>query len=561
MAFECLAGTEKVEDSSCFYVKASGVSTNSKVRFGSLSGSSGDEKLAEVTEKIAVLEVSSTAGLKKGSGDWGDLRPLLSDEVVPNWRRSITDLPAALVSEILDCLDAKELGILSCVSTSLYSIASEHHAWKEFYHERWGLPVGSLAVPGLGCPDKTSWKEMFVEREFRSKTFLGRYNIEMLRGHAEGVHSVFLLASVKLAFTGGYDSIVRMWDIEEGLCVASSRSLGCTIRAVAADTKLLVAGGTEGFIHGWRASEGVTHMFDLRGCFTQNNEFRLWGHDGPVSCLALDLSRIYSGSWDMSVCVWDRATLKLLKVLRHNDWVWGLVPHDTTIACTAGPDVYIWDTDGGNLSTLIRHAHAGETYAVARSRTGEFLFSGGQDGKIHMFEVGRRVMPDYLHVATWVPHTGHINCLAFEFPWLVSASSDGKIALIDVRKLLNSDKHSKAKKFSKVNTIDPTKVEPPQRMLHGFGGLFSVDIGADRILCGGEDGVVRIWNFEQALEIEKRAHALRHIKLENRMRRRRLQLDMNSKSSRTEQCSIAAKNSVASDGSGLWRRKPGKAAS
>ena len=61
-------------------------------------------------------------------------------------------------------------------------------------------------------------------------------------------------------------------------------------------------------------------------------------------------------------------------------------------------------------------------------------------------------------------------------------------------------------------------MEPPQRMLHGFkSNLFSVDIGAERIVCGGEEGVVRIWNFTEALEIERRARALRGIRLDNRM--------------------------------------------
>lgn len=149
------------------------------------------------------------------------------NEVVSDCR-SITELPPALISEIFNCLEPKELGIVSCASTLLYRIASEHHIWNEFYCERWGEPIL--------C--EKSWKELFVEREFRSKTFMGRYTIDMLYGHTEDVRTVFVLSSKKLVFTSGYDQIVRMWDLEEGLSIASSSPLSCTIRAVAADSTL-----------------------------------------------------------------------------------------------------------------------------------------------------------------------------------------------------------------------------------------------------------------------------------------------------------------------------------
>ncbi|WJZ89499.1 hypothetical protein VitviT2T_008717 [Vitis vinifera] len=471
-----------------------------------------------------------------------------------HYRRLITDLPSALISEILNCLDPKELGVVSCVSTVLNRLASEHSVWKDFYCERWGAPVVS------GFSDEKSWRELFVEREFRSKTFRGRFSIDVLYGHTEAVRAVFLLASAKLIFTSGYDSIVRMWDMEEGLSIACSRPLGCTIRAVAADKKLLLAGGSDGFIHCWRAVEGLSCLFDLVGSQNLSTEFRIWEHEGPVTCLALDIKRIYSGSWDMTVRIWDRSSFKVVKVLRHTDWVWGLVPRDTTVASTSGSDVYVWDADSGTLLTIISNAHVGNAYALARSHTGDFLFTGGEDGAIHMFEVVSDCMErNVLEVSTWIPHSGPVHSLAFEFPWLVSASADGRMSLIDVRKLLQTCKPSLGKNVSKVRHRDHKSVEPPQRMLHGFGcNLFSVDIGADRIVCGGEEGVVRIWNFSQALEAEQRARALRGIRLENRMRRRRLQIELTSKGSRTDQCSVAAsKNPINGDRSGVWHNKRG----
>ncbi|KAL2510955.1 F-box/WD-40 repeat-containing protein [Abeliophyllum distichum] len=477
------------------------------------------------------------------------------NESLPNYSRSITDLPPALISEILNCLDPKELGIVSCVNTYLYRLASEHQVWKEFYCERWGHEItpGNF---GPGYSDEKSWKELFVEREFHCKTFMGRFSIDTLYGHTEAIRAVFVLASKKIVITSGYDQIVRIWDIEEGLSIASSRPLGCTIRALAADTRLLVAGGTDGFIHGWKAEDENAHLFDLCAPQNQNMEFRVWEHEGPITCLALDFGKIYSGSWDMTVCIWDRSSLKCLKVLVHNDWVWSLVPHDTILMSTAGSDVHLWDITIGTPLAVINNAHVGKTYSLACSHTGKLLFTGGEDGSIHMFEITRNAKCNVRKIATWIPHTGSVYSLAFEFPWLVSASSDGKISLIDVRKLLKkTSRQSSTENSFKGNHVDQKHVEPPQRMLHGFGcNLFSVGIGCDRIVCGGEEGVVRIWNFSQALEIEQRVRTLRGIRLENRMRRRKLQAEMN-KGSRSGQCLVAAKkNQTYGDRNG-WHNK------
>lgn len=517
------------------------------------------------SNSVGKIEISKSAlGInpKKGGTDMSNTRKQLPSkcEVLLNSNRTITDLPPALVTDILNCLGPKELGIVSCVSTYLRRLASEHHAWKEFYNEQWGIPVALPSPPAMGFPDEKSWKDLFVEREFRSKTFMGRYSADLLHGHSAAIRTVFVLASAKLVFAAGYDRTVRMWDMEDGL-IASSRSLGCTIRALSADTKLLISGGTDGFIHCWRAVEGLQHLFDLRGSCDRKSEFRLWEHGGPITSLALDITRIYSGSWDMTVRVWDRSSLKCTKVFRHSDWVWALVPHDMTVASVAGSDVYVWDTSSGSLVTVIENAHNGNAYSLARSRTGDFLFTGGEDGTIHMFEICHAVPGDYVQVATWLPHSGPVYSLAFEFPWLVSASGDGKLALIDVRKLMRSDRKRLLTKrqMLKPHKENLNKVEPPQRMLHGFTtDLFSVGIGADRIVSGGEEGVVKVWNFTQALEIETRARALRGIRLENRMRRRKLQIEMCGKGAqRANQYLIATKNSISGDRSGLWHSKRG----
>jgi hypothetical protein len=66
--------------------------------------------------------------------------------------RCFTDLPAALVCEVLARLDAKDLGIVSCVSTLLHALATDHQGWKKLYCERWGLLDLPAALNGPLLP-------------------------------------------------------------------------------------------------------------------------------------------------------------------------------------------------------------------------------------------------------------------------------------------------------------------------------------------------------------------------------------------------------------------------
>ncbi|CAI9106020.1 OLC1v1005070C1 [Oldenlandia corymbosa var. corymbosa] len=561
MAFECRKHTENrltnspADFSDCFAnVQVDSKAINSTDRGKSAAIDTGKLRpRSKLNGKGGILSSTSQNLVLKSQ----NLVP--ATDLVSSFCQSITDLPQVLISEIFNCLDPKDLGIASCVSKFLYKLASEHHVWKKFYCERWGIPVAPCL--GLQDADEKSWKDLFVEKEFRSRTFLGRFTSDMLCGHKDAVLTVSVLASKKLIFTSGYDQVVRMWNMEEGMFIASSRPLGCTIRAVAADTKLLVAGGTDGFIHGWKAEDGNPNLFDIKAQ-NQNLEFRIWEHEGAITCLALDFARIYSGSWDMTVRIWDRSNLKCLNVLVHCDWVWSLVPHENNLASSAGSDVYVWDSTSGIQLAAINNAHKGNAFSLARSHTGKLLFTGGEEGDIHMFEIASDESYDVRKIAKWRPHTGPVHSLAFEFPWLVAASSDGKVSLIDVRNLMRTNKDLSTGNSSEDVDLDEKSVEPPQRMLHGSDcTLFSLDIGPDRIVCGGEEGFVKIWNFTGALETEQRVRTLRGLRLENRMRRRKLQIDMNKKAGRSDQCSVAVKKNQTVADRNSWhnrRRVSGK---
>eukprot|EP01018_Ginkgo_biloba_P019508 Gb_13592 [translate_table: standard] len=466
------------------------------------------------------------------------------------------DLPPVLISEIFMHLDARDLTIVSCVCTVFWKLSSDCNGWKDFYCDRWEIPPSSKPS---GAPQK-SWRELYLDREARSKAFMGRYQIDRLHGHMERVRAVRLVAALNIIFTAGYDRVIRMWNMEEALPITCSPPLNCTIRAIQADMDVLVVGGTEPPLRCWRARREIPHAFDISN---QGSEICLWGHSGPVTCLGLDCAKIYSGSWDMSIRVWDRCSMKCLNVLKHMDWVWALVPRGKGVFATSGSDLYSWDVVSGEELRVRFKIHVGQAYCVECSQSGDFLFTGGEDGAIHMFDErspsgGQLEHEESKPLASWVPHSGPVYSLAFEDPWLVSASGDGKLSIIDVRKLLNSFSSSKlqVRINDRLQLQQPLEdrlqnIEPPQRMLHGFfKNLYSVDIGAERIVCGGDEKIVRIWDFSQAVEIERRMQALRTIHFEKKEHGA-----VNPKGKQVNPCTVMAeRNGVNAGESWIWQR-------
>jgi hypothetical protein len=137
-----------------------------------------------------------------------------------------------------------------------------------------------------------------------------------------------------------------------------------------------------------------------------------------VTCLALDSLRIYSGYLDMTVRVWYRAQMECVQKFMHADWVWALALRGNTIASTTGINAYVWDIRDDNLTSLISNAHVGSTYSIAWTHLADVLFTGGEDGAIRLFNVSDVSDDEEVikPVSTWVPHSGPVHSLAFEYP-------------------------------------------------------------------------------------------------------------------------------------------------
>lgn len=297
----------------------------------------------------------------------------------------ILDLPAPLVQEIFQHLDAHDLSVVSCVCKAFHQLAAESQKWENLFTERWGAPL-TLAPAGRPSRPKAvvddaggeevparTWRSLYLDREIRSRAMLGRYQLELLHAHTAPVRCARMLPAAGLAVSAGYDSSVRVWNLEDGLLCASSAPLGETLRAVALDAELLAVAGTDAAVYLWSANPACPHRWDVAGLWPRGGRAcrALRGHTGPVSCLGITAASVFSGSWDMSVRAWARADFRLAATFCHADWVWALVCRGSRLVSTAGPSQYTWDVETGRLLRVRKGVHSGlQAYAVEASRSG-----------------------------------------------------------------------------------------------------------------------------------------------------------------------------------------------
>lgn len=118
--------------------------------------------------------------------------------------------------------------------------------------------------------------------------------IKRLTGHRGPVNAVQMRGNLLASASG--DRMAKLWNLTDGLCVKefSSKDRGLACVEFSEDGRSLLAGGNDQVIYEYDTNTG-----DLVR--------ELIGHKGLVRSLYLDSSnnRIVSGSYDMSVKVWD----------------------------------------------------------------------------------------------------------------------------------------------------------------------------------------------------------------------------------------------------------------
>jgi WD40 repeat protein len=188
------------------------------------------------------------------------------------------------------------------------------------------------------------------------------------------IHSLTFSADGKRLFAGGYDGLVRIYEVPSGKGLRAWQAGVRQVQALALspDGMRLAVGGMDPTVRVWPAAPRPASV-------------ALKGHTGPVETLAFspDGNRLASGGADRTVRLWDAADGRELHALKGHTRAVGQAffsPDGKRLATVSVPaaegdrevEVKVWDAETGAAVCSIDGV-AGEGVSVAFDATGKRL--------------------------------------------------------------------------------------------------------------------------------------------------------------------------------------------
>ncbi|MFP2957831.1 WD40 repeat domain-containing protein [Myxococcus sp. 1LA] len=334
--------------------------------------------------------------------------------------------------------------------------------------------------------------------------------------HFEG--SVLALAfspDGRLLASGGYDAIVRVWDVETGAQVAELKGHEAEVHAVAfsPDGRWLAAAGRPGALWLWDWKEGRRVAL-------------LSGHSDVVLGLAFspDGERLASGGLDRTVRVWRvRDGTEVLR-FTHDDIVSAVAfapDGGRLVSSSIDRTARVWDlVERREVHRLT--GHGDRVASCAFSADGERVMTAAGDRALRFWDARTGALLDVQR------NTGELSVVAIDarFQQFVQAGWEGRVQWVDARGgevLERLDAHRTfvmsvalspdGRTFASGGMDGVLKVwsrpeVPPDVLLREAPAWMEVlaSVGPGAFVSGGEDGL-RSWSVSSSGELHSRLEA------------------------------------------------------
>ncbi len=266
------------------------------------------------------------------------------------------------------------------------------------------------------------WEEKVYSKEFGSRDIrVTNCNddslITTLTGHTEYIECL-IIDDGKL-YSGSRDNTIKIWNCSTDTLIKTLTGHTDYLRCLTINDGKLYSGRWDNSIMVWNCSNhkltttlGVPEEHDEEGVDE--------GHTSWVMCLTINDGKLYSGSWDKTVKVWDCSTNKLITTLtEHTGTVYRLRIHGGKLYSKAYKGIKVYDCSDDTLITTLED-HTSSVYCL-EIHDGK-LYTGSFDKTINVYDCS-----DDSLITTLRGHTSAVYDLTFQNGKLYSKQFGGAI--------------------------------------------------------------------------------------------------------------------------------------
>ena len=241
--------------------------------------------------------------------------------------------------------------------------------------------------------------------------------ITTLTGHTEWVQCL-IIDDGKL-YSGSADRTIKIWNCSTDTLIKTLEEHTNWVMCLTISDGKLYSGSYDNSIMVWNCSNhelittlGVPEEHDEEGEYE--------GHTSSVLCLTINDGKLYSGSVDKTIKVWDCSTNKLITTLtEHTDAVYRLRIHGGKLYSQAGNVIKVYDcSDDTLITTLEDHTY----YITCLEIHDGKLYTGSFDKTINVYDCS-----DDSLITTLRGHTSAVYDLTFQNGKLYSKQFGGAI--------------------------------------------------------------------------------------------------------------------------------------